>query len=70
MPRFLTFAYTVDGNQMVEAYPVDDKPLGMVIRQLPDTVARIIVLTPSRNQARKLAHMIWGIPDNHKRGGM
>lgn len=56
MARFLIFPYIHENIQYVDAYPIDARPLS-VVDAAP--IQRVIVNTPTRNQARREAWKLW-----------
>jgi len=52
--EFAVFTYNVNGQQYVDAYPTNNRPLSIF-----DGLAWLPVCAVSRNQARKRAYQIW-----------
>lgn len=53
---YIIFPYHIDGEDYVEAYPLNNRPLFQITARLPSC---LIITAPSRNQARKAAYKKW-----------
>jgi hypothetical protein len=59
MKQFLVFAYSVEEQKFVEAYPTHDRNESAYIALLPDNTPHNIIEAPSRTLARKWAYVKW-----------